>query len=302
MSSPSPNGFHGCTAGSLSLTGSRFHRSACADLLHGVTRVPYDGYFGPDVDTGEQIESLLGDPSSGIDPPAAFVLETVQGEGGLNVASARWLRRIADVALRHGALLIVDDIQAGCGRTGTFFSFEAVGIAPDIVVLAKSLSGVGLPMSLVLIKPELDVWQPGEHNGTFRGNCHAFVTGAAALECFWADGALADSVRASADRMREGLAALAGPLGLAVKGTGLMQGIDMEDGVTCDSLRKACFREGLILEACGPHDEVLKLMPPLNVGERDLARALDIIGTRLAILDASGPAGGRTARVFSFAP
>ena len=112
---------------------------------------------------------MLEDPSGGIDPPAAIILETVQGEGGLNVASPQWLQRIATIARQHGALLIVDDIQAGCGRTGTFFSFEGEGITPDIVLLSKSLSGFGLPMSVVLIRPDLDVWTPGEHNGTFRG-------------------------------------------------------------------------------------------------------------------------------------
>src|SRR5690606_15081487 len=106
---------------------------------------------------------------------------TVQGEGGLNVASPEWLRKIARIAKAHGALLIVDDIQAGCGRTGEFFSFEKFGVKPDIVTMAKSLSGMGLPFALTLFSPELDQWNPGEHNGTFRGNCHAFVTATAAL-------------------------------------------------------------------------------------------------------------------------
>src|SRR3546814_7776963 len=110
-----------------------------------------------------------------------LLVETVQGEGGLNPASPEWLRRIAAIAKAHGALLIVDDIQAGCGRTGGFFSFEDIGITPDIVTLAKSLSGMGLPFALTLFRPELDVWSPGEHNGTFRGNNHAFVTATAAL-------------------------------------------------------------------------------------------------------------------------
>src|SRR5690606_35001201 len=135
------------------------------------------------------LEQRLADPSSGLDAPAAFLVETVQGEGGLNVASPEWLRRIACIAREHGSLLIVDDIQAGCGRAGSFFSFEDAGIKPDIVTLAKSLSGMGLPFALTLFRPDLDIWEPGEHNGTFRGNRHAFVTATAALRHFWRDGA-----------------------------------------------------------------------------------------------------------------
>lgn len=132
------NGFHGCSLGALSLTGSGHHRNSSVPLLGGVTHMPYDGYFGPGIDTCALIETLLSDPSSGIDAPAAFVLEAIQGEGGLNVASGPWLRDIAEIARRHGALLIIDDIQAGCGRSGDFFSFEGTGVVPDMVVLANS--------------------------------------------------------------------------------------------------------------------------------------------------------------------
>src|SRR3546814_14344132 len=91
------------------------------------------------------------------------------------------MRNLDDICKRHGILLIIDDIQVGCGRTGPFFSFEEMGIDPDIVTLSKSISGSGLPMPLVLIKPAPDVWAPGEHNGTFRGNNAAFVPEPAAL-------------------------------------------------------------------------------------------------------------------------
>src|SRR3546814_835597 len=142
------------------------------------------------------LDRMLDNPSSGLEPPAAFIVETVQGEGGLNVASPEWLRGVERLARKHGSLLIVDDIQAGCGRTGSFFSFEGMGIAPDIVTLAKSLSGMGLPFAVVLLKPEHDVWAPGEHNGTFRGNNHAFVTARVALEKFWRDDRFSKTVRA----------------------------------------------------------------------------------------------------------
>src|SRR5690606_19405349 len=133
------------------------------------------------------LERMISDPSSGLDHPAAVIVETVQGEGGLNVAGIKWVRALEKVCRKHGMLLIVDDIQAGIGRTGTFFSFEEAGIVPDIVTLSKSLSGFGLPFAVTLIKTEHDQWKPGEHNGTFRGNNHAFVTATAALDHYWKD-------------------------------------------------------------------------------------------------------------------
>ena len=175
------NGFHGVTLGAVAATANSHYRDAAGLPPSGTSFVPYDGYLG-DLDTTEYLDRVLTDGSSGVDHPAAVIVETVQGEGGVNVATAAWLRRLEAVCRRHDVLLIVDDIQAGCGRTGTFFSFEDAGIRPDLVTLSKSLSGYGMPMSVVLMRPELDQWKPGEHNGTFRGNNLAFVTATPALE------------------------------------------------------------------------------------------------------------------------
>src|SRR5690606_9043646 len=161
------HGFHGVSGGSLAATANRKFRKAAGMALSNTTFMPYDGYFGPDVNTIDYLERMLADPSSGLDLPAAVIVETVQGEGGVNVASQRWLRELERVCRQYDMLLIIDDIQVGCGRTGAFFSFESAGISPDIVTLSKSLSGFGLPMSLVLFKPELDIWEPGAHSGTF---------------------------------------------------------------------------------------------------------------------------------------
>jgi diaminobutyrate-2-oxoglutarate transaminase len=203
------NAFHGVTLGALACTGNQHHRGGAGTSLDGVARFPYDGYLGDSVDTAAYLERMLSDPSSGIDDPAAIILETVQGEGGLNAASDEWLRRIAEISRKHGALLIVDDIQAGVGRTGTFFSFEPSGIKPDIVTLAKSISGYGLPMSLVLIDRQYDAWAPGEHNGTFRGNSHAFVTATEALRYFWRGDNFEESIRDKAALVNERFAAIA---------------------------------------------------------------------------------------------
>lgn len=276
------NGFHGVTLGALACTGNSHHRGGAGTDLAGVTRMPYDGYLGPSVDTAAVLERMLADPSSGVDAPAAILLETVQGEGGLNAASAGWLRAIEGIARRHGALLVVDDVQAGVGRTGTFFSFEPSGIRPDVVTLAKSLSGYGLPLALVLIDRRHDRWLPGEHNGTFRGNCHAFVTARAALETFWRDPAFEAALAERGRTLERGLAEIArraGTVGAKVKlkGRGMMRGLEMPSGSAAARVVEAAFARGLVIETGGPHDEVVKCLAPLTIGEAELERGLAIL-------------------------
>ena len=278
------NGFHGCTLGALALTGNSHHRAASASLLSQVSRFPYDGYLGAGTDTCELLQKMLEDPSSGCDKPAAIILETVQGEGGLNHASAPWLRKLATVAKRNDILVIIDDIQAGCGRSGTFFSFEHMGVEPDMITMATARSGFGLPMSMVLIKPELDHWLPGEHNGTFRGNNFAFVTARVALEHYWADDTFAQRLNSKIEVLRSELSTLAHRYGFYTKGRGFMQGIDLRDGALADAVSARCFAAGLIVETCGPKGEVLKLLPPLTISEADM---LDGIGRIEAALQAT---------------
>lgn len=279
------NGFHGVTLGALAATGNSHHRGGAHIPLSGVTRMPYDGYFGPGVDTAAQLDQMLSDPSGGVDKPAAFIVEVVQGEGGLNVASADWLRKIEKIAHKHGALFIVDDIQAGCGRTGTFFSFENMGVKPDIITLAKSLSGMGLPMALVLVKPELDQWKPGEHNGTFRGNCHAFVTAKAAIDTFWSDDAFAAEVQKTGEHLRKRLREIAlanRSVVKGIKGRGMMCGLDVGSSKISDPVVDAAFKRGLIIETSGAHDQILKVLAPLNITKADLDAGLDILADCVA--------------------
>ncbi len=272
------NAFHGMTLGSLAVTGNGFKRAGAGVPLNHTMAVPFDGYMGEDVDTLDYLERLLVDDGSGLDAPAAVILETVQAEGGVNVASAEWLRRLREITARHGVLLIVDDIQVGCGRTGKFFSFEEAGIVPDIVTLSKSLSGYGLPFALVLFKPEHDQWAPGEHNGTFRGHCPAFVTGAAALD-FWQDAWLEKSVIAKGRMATERLQKLLRNTGVKgeVRGRGLILGVAFEDAEFAGHISAACFERGLVIETAGVNDEVLKLLPSLTISEEELAHGLDII-------------------------
>ncbi|MCB1411967.1 MAG: diaminobutyrate--2-oxoglutarate transaminase [Xanthobacteraceae bacterium] len=271
------NGFHGMTLGALACTGNAAKRTGAGVPLNYVSHEPYDGYHGPDVDTAALLERRLSDPSSGLDAPAAILVETVQGEGGLNVASPEWLRAIADIARRHGALLIVDDIQAGCGRTGKFFSFEGMEFTPDIVTMAKSLSGMGLPFALTLLRPELDQWSPGEHNGTFRGNNHAFVTATAALKHFWKDDAFEKEIARKGQLLAQRLDAIADEFKLTTRGRGMMRGINVGSGEIADTITSACFAAGLIIETSGAHDEIVKVLAPLVIDDAALSAGLDIL-------------------------
>jgi len=276
------NAFHGMTLGSLAVTGNGFKRAGAGVSLNHTASVPFDGYLGSEVDTLDYFEAMLVDNGSGMELPAAVIVETVQAEGGVNVAGTAWLRRLREITARHGIVLIVDDIQVGCGRTGHFFSFEEAGIVPDIVTLSKSLSGYGLPLALVLIKPELDQWTPGEHNGTFRGHCPAFVTATAALG-FWTNTLLQDAVTSKGDMAVEQLTRMVQAQGLdaTVRGRGLIQGVAFSEPGLASAISQACFERGLVIETAGIDDQVLKLLPSLTIKEDELQHGLDIIETSL---------------------
>ncbi len=272
------NAFHGMTLGSLSVTGNSMKRQGAGVPLTNTSSMPYDGFFDGQTPDFLWLRHALEDKGSGIDKPAAVIVETVQGEGGLRAARASWLRGLAELCRQHEILLIVDDVQAGCGRTGTFFSFENAAITPDIVCLSKSISGFGLPLALTLFKPELDIWKPGEHNGTFRGHNPAFVTGAAALEHFWQDGRFQSDVAGLIPQLHEGLAEIAGSVeGATVRGRGLLAGIYYPDPQTAGKIAAESFARGLLVETSGPEGEVVKTMPALTISPEDLQKGLDIL-------------------------
>lgn len=275
------HGFHGVSGGSLAVTANAKFRQAAGVALANTSFMPFDGYFGPDANTITYLERMLEDSSSGLDHPAAAIVETVQGEGGVNVATLRWLKELERVCRQNDMLLIVDDIQVGCGRTGGFFSFEPAGIEPDIITLSKSLSGFGLPMSLVLMKPELDIWKPGAHSGTFRGNNLAFVTAAQALDSYWADDALASDTRRKERFVRDWMENLVHSYpnaDLSVRGRGLIQGlVTPGNDDTASQIAKKAFEYGLVIETSGANDEVLKVLPALTIEDELLMRGLEII-------------------------
>jgi diaminobutyrate-2-oxoglutarate transaminase len=286
------NAFHGMTLGSLAATGNRFKRDGAGVPLTHAVQFPFDGYHGRGVDTAGYLERFLKDDSSGLDRPAAVILETIQAEGGINTADAEWVRRIAASAERYGALLIVDDIQVGCGRTGSFFSFEEMGVRPDLICLSKSLSGFGLPLAVVLIRPDLDVWEPGEHNGTFRGNNHAFVTAAAALRKFWRSPEFSAEVTAKGKLVHDALAGLAREHGLEHRGRGLIQGLAFPEPSQAGAVSARAFEAGVIVETAGAQDEVDKLLPPLTIDRDSLAEGLEVIGGSIRAVRGSGDGNG----------
>ena len=273
------NGFHGMTLGSLALTGNSGKRNGSGGAhLGDVTHLPFDGAMGDGVDTLQFIEAMLENGSSGVDAPAAFIFEPVQGEGGLNAASDEWMQGVAKLAKKLGALLIVDDIQSGCGRTGTYFGFERAGIVPDMVTQAKSLSGFGLPFAALLIKPEHDIWKPAEHNGTFRGNTHAFVTGRVAIEKFWSDDSFAASVNDKAKLLTECFEEIATMIdGAKLKGRGMMRGIDVGSGELAAEICARAYDKGLIIETSGADDEVVKVLAPLTTPDAKFRKGLTIL-------------------------
>lgn len=279
------NGFHGVSLGSLAATGNSHHRGAAGITLPGVSRMPYDGYLGDDIDTTSYLDKVLSDSSSGVDLPAAVLVETVQGEGGINVASPEWLRNLSAVCKKHDVLLILDDIQAGCGRTGTFFSFEEAGIYPDIVTLSKSLSGYGLPFAVVLLRPELDQWRPGEHNGTFRGNNLAFVTATAAINQYWSDDKFSREVQRKGEYIAKRLQKIVDEHGegnFTTRGRGMFQGLNCVSGELAGKITKAAFKRNLIIETSGADDHVVKSLCSLTITDENLEKGLDLLEESVA--------------------
>lgn len=284
------NAFHGMTLGALSVTGNSMKRRGAGIPLTNSSKIPYDDYFDGDIPDFLWLERVLEDSGSGVDKPAAVIVETVQGEGGLNAARVEWLKALSNLLRRHKILLIVDDVQAGCGRTGKFFSFEEAGITPDIVCVSKSISGYGLAMALTLFKSELDVWEPGEHNGTFRGNNLAFVTGARALELFWSDDSFEKELAGKIELLREGLEKITHHVkDAAIRGRGFLTGIVFPNPETAGKVAAEAYKRNMLVETSGPEDEVVKLMPPLTISEEDLQKGLGILEE--AVMAATGQMG-----------
>ena len=273
--------FHGMTLGSIAMTTDASSRAGAGVPLTNVTHIPAP-YMFPELDTLNYIETLLTDDHSGVDKPAAIVLETVQADGGINVFDVEWLKGIRAICDKHDILMVVDDVQVGCARTGTFFSFERAGIVPDIVTQSKSICGYGMPFALVLIRPELDLWEPGEHNGTFRGYQLSMIAAKAGLEVMLNEHVEERVQKLSAviAQAMEEIQALS-PEKIKTRGMGFVWGVDFwrfdHDGVTSKKVLDECFKNGLIVERVGRGNTVVKVMPELLIEEETLKKGLDIL-------------------------
>lgn len=291
-------GYHGQTHGTLALMGNLGPKTQVAGLMPEVHFLPFpyeyrcppgsgafDARFGSD-----HIEYVLDDPESGITPPAGMVLEVVQGEGGSIPGPDGWLREVRRITRERQIPLVIDEIQTGWGRTGKMYAFEHADIIPDVLVLSKAIGG-GLPMAVIVYDKSLDVWQPGAHTGTFRGNQLAMSAGLATLHYL-----LAHDIPAHADRMgarlRERLLELQQPFPFLgdVRGRGLMLGVEVVDPEKTDRwgrppydgdrarrVQQECFRRGLIVEVGGRHGSVLRFLPPLIVTETEVAAIADVV-------------------------
>ncbi len=272
--------FHGMSLGSLAMTSDVFSRTGAGIPLTNVTFMPYYNAFPDPMTSLDYLENVLADDHSGIDKPSAIVLETVQAEGGINPAPVEWLQRLRTICNQYDIMMVVDDIQVGVGRCGFFFSFERAGIVPDVVILSKSISGFGLPMSMLLFKPEYDVFNPAEHNGTFRGNQLAFVGAKAGID-YYTQNNLDSIVREKEQIIREFLENEILPLDsrLTIRGIGMIWGIDFSgiDSSLAATISHKCFDKNLVIELAGRKDCVLKILPPLTIEKDDLYKGLAII-------------------------
>lgn len=267
------HGFHGMTLGSLAATANAYFRNAAGVPLNYVERLPFNH-------TLDNMEETYADASSGYEQPAAILVECIQAEGGVNVADEKWLKEIRQFARDRGALFIIDDIQAGCGRTGSYFSFDGMDLDPDIITLAKGIGGFGTPLAMNLNKPEHDKhWSPGEHTGTFRGQGISFVAGTAAMDYFKGDDFMKE-VRRKGEIMKDRLQKMARP-GMEVRGKGMMQGLDTKDGAFAKKVVSEAFGKGLLIGGCGSEGRVVKLIPPLTISDEDLVQGLDILEAAL---------------------
>lgn len=278
------NGFHGMSMGSLSITGNSYYHDDSYGVPDNTYQVPFHNYLGDKVDTIAYLRRILEDSSSGTELPAAIVLETIQAEGGINVAGEEWLKDLRQICDDFDILMVVDDIQVGNGRAGDFFSFERAGIQPDIVTLSKSI-GAGLPMSLVLMKPELDKWSPGEHSGTFRGNNLAFVASRVAIDTYWSDERFSNTLKEKAALVEQRMQdlALSFPKHIReIRGHGMIWGAEFKDPSIASDICSEAFAEGLVIETAGADGEVIKFLGPLVIEPEMINEGFDILKSATA--------------------
>jgi diaminobutyrate-2-oxoglutarate transaminase len=297
-------GFHGSSHAAMALTGNLSQKRPIANGMPGVHFFPFSSCsncplaLDPttcEVNCVSYLERALVDENGGMPLPAAVIMEMVQGEGGVVPARGEFVHRVRELTRTLGIPLIVDEVQTGCGRTGSWFAFEQYGIEPDVIVASKALSGMGQPVAIVIYDEKLDVWAPGAHTGTFRGNQLAFVAGVETVRIVARDDVLGN-VRARGEQIAARLAPLSALPGVHdVRGRGLMWGVELAQPVdgrsvtdVAEQVQATALRGGLIVELGGRGDRVVRILPPLNVTSEVVDTACDILVE--AITSATEPA------------
>ncbi|MGW3963585.1 aspartate aminotransferase family protein [Amycolatopsis sp. NPDC005003] len=286
-------GFHGSSHAAMAITGLVAQKAPVANGVPGVHFFPYSYCRRCPLDLEPQscrtscaalLERTLRDGNGGVPRPAAVILELVQGEGGVIPARPEFVQRVRALTRELDIPLIVDEVQTGCGRTGTWFAFEQYDIEPDVIVASKALSGIGLPLAVILYDERLDGWAPGAHTGTFRGNQPAFAAGAEAVRIIRRDDVLGN-VRRRGEQLSRALDKLQDhPWVAEIRGVGLMWGIELAEPGTgqpastqARSVQATALRNGLIVELGGRGDAVIRLLPPLNVDAATVEQAAAIV-------------------------
>ncbi|MFF0463267.1 acetylornithine transaminase [Streptomyces mexicanus] len=264
-------GFHGRTMGALALTGQPAKQDPFRPLPGDVTHVPYGD--------AQALAAAVTDET------AIVVIEPVQGENGVVVPPAGYLKAARAITAATGALLVLDEVQTGIGRTGSWFAYQAhEGVLPDVVTLAKQLGG-GLPLgATVAFGRAADLFQPGQHGTTFGGNPVACAAGLAVLDTIEAEGLL-DNVKRQGERLRQGVEALGHPLVSHVRGAGLLLGIVLT-GPHAPTVQQAAQEAGFLVNAPAP--DVVRLMPPLNLGDDAVDAFLGALPGILDVADGDG--------------
>jgi|SRR6185295_3554289 len=278
------NSSHGLTEGALSVTAKQPPRFESVSMRGHTVFMPYCDYFGPNLDTIVYLKRYLEDSASGVDLPAGIIVETMQVHGGMQIASLQWLKGLEELCRRFGVLLIVDETHTGCGRAGGYFSFEQAGLNPDIVVASNAVAG-GLPISILLLRPELDHWQKGEQIGIFQGNSLAFVAGAELVE-LWTKGSFRD-VEERSKVLRETLTAapaLFPNRHLVVRGAGMNWALEFRRPGAASVVSAWALEHGLLVEPARHRDDVLLVMPPITIGENVLREGLERLHEVVAML------------------
>ncbi|AXH10009.1 diaminobutyrate--2-oxoglutarate transaminase [Malaciobacter halophilus] len=264
-------GFHGMTLAALACTANNAFRSSAGVPLTHVIRDTFN-----DMDALENLRQKMFDLASGMLPPAAFLVEPVQAEGGVRVATKQWLQGVQQLAKDTGALFILDSIQCGCGRCGSYFSFDDLDVDPDIIILAKGLGGFGTPIGMLVNKPEIDKqWNPGQHTGTFRGQGLSFVAGKIGLEYFNDEEFNNETIR-KGNIIREVLDNLNSKYEkvVDVRQKGMMLAIEFDSADTVKKITTKTYENGLIIGACST-GEIIKFIPPLTITDEELNKGLE---------------------------